>query len=112
MSTFQYTQGGFSVPSGGLLDIFMGFWDPVTNLPALADSDGYQDGMYWICSGEGDRDLGSGSIYWSRDDQVYRGEVTTGIYAKRELGPAVENTVITASGGIVQTAQGHPVWTY
>jgi len=107
MSTHQWTSGGWSPPGGATVDLYMGSWDPVTNTPTLADGDTFTDGMYWICSAEADRDLGSGSIFWSENDHVYR---DGGIYTKRELAPAPELLVLTADGGLVITAQDHPVW--
>ena len=115
MSGLVLTSSGYNPPGGAIIDLLMGFWDPVTNLTnpgsvALADGDTFTDGMYWICSDSFDRDLGSGSIHWSRDDQVYRGQVTTGVYAIRDIGPYLPYVVLTAGGGIVNTAQGNPVY--
>lgn len=53
--------------SGGL--VYKGTWDPASNTPPVGDVTG-EAGWYYICSGDGEIDLGSGAIVFAAGDWI------------------------------------------
>ncbi len=53
--------------SGGL--VYKGTWDPALNVPSVGDLTG-EAGWYYICSGDGEIDLGSGAIVFAAGDWI------------------------------------------
>jgi len=107
MSGLVFVTGGMFAAAGSAIDQYYGLWDPSTNLPVLADGDPYSDGSYFRCSTDGSIDLGSGTIDFDRDDEVYK---FGGVWQLRDEAPLADKLIVNMIGELIVDASGELIY--